>query len=425
MTHIPPGSTATSAQSRLLLPTVSRRATLMGGLAMLGAGALPMPAIAQSDLGVLKIGVLTDMTGPYSMNSGMGSVEAVRMAVEAFGGSVDGRKIEILYADHQNKPDTGVGIARKWMDVDQVDVIVDLVNSAVALAAIDIARSRGKVLLITGSASTDITNDACSPTTAQWTFDTYQLANATATSNYRRGGHTWFFLTPNYTYGLSAEREISARVAALGGTVLGSVHYALGETDYAPYLLQAKQKNPQVLAFANSGPDLINAIKQAGEFGIVDSGIMLAATFTELEVEAIGLKLAQGAFTASPWSVNRSPEAAEWAQRFLARTKKMPAFSQAALYSAVRHYLQAVKDSRTVDGPAVMAKMKATSVNDIFTANGVLRADGLLVHDWYLNQVKKPSESESPNDYFNLVETLPGADIARPMSEGTCKIAKT
>jgi branched-chain amino acid transport system substrate-binding protein len=358
------------------------------------------------------------------MNSGMGSVEAVKMAVEAFGGAVAGRRIDVRFADHQNKPDIGLGIAREWFDVDHVDVIVDLVNSAIALGVIELARKRDKITLVTGAASTEITNAACSLLAAQWTFDPYQLANSTATSNFQHGGHSWFFITPDYTFGIAAEREISARVLALGGTVLGGVHYPLGETDYASYLLQAKQKNAQVIYFANSGPDLINAVKQAGEFGVVRDGMMLAATFTELEVSAIGLNLAQGAVTASPWSINRSLEAAEWSKRYTARMQKTPAFSHAALYSAVRHYLQAVKDTGSADGPTVMARMRSTPVNDIFATNGVLRADGLMQHDWYLNQVKSPAESSGPGDYFKLIATLPGGQVARPLSESTCPLLK-
>ncbi len=403
-----------------------RRSTMIAAALALALGTAA-PACAQTtpaEPAVLKIGVLTDVSGPYSMNSGMGSVEAVHMAVEAFGGTVAGRKIEVLYADHQNKPDIGSAIARQWFDVEHVDVIVDLVNSAIALAVLDLARSRNKITLITGSASTEITNGSCSPLAAQWTFDTYQLANATATSNYQAGGKSWFFITPDYTFGLSAEREISVRVKALGGTVAGSVHFPLGTTDYASYLLQAKQSGAKVIYFANSGPDLINAVKQAGEFGVVRDGIMVAATFTELEVGSIGLNLAQGAVTASPWSMNRTPAAAEWSKRYVERTRKTPAFSHAALYSTVRHYLQAVADSKAFDGPTVMARMRATPVNDIFTANGVLRVDGLMEHDWYLNQVKSPAESKAPGDYFKLIATLPGAQVARPLSESTCVLVK-
>jgi branched-chain amino acid transport system substrate-binding protein len=402
---------------------------MIGRKVALGVAASVMlaavPAVAQISDNVIRIGVLTDMNSVFAAAGGAGSVEAARLAVEEFGGAIGGKPIELIFADHQNKPDVGAGIARKWLDVDKVDAIADLPNSAVALAVVEIARPLNRVTLISGGGSSDLTGKACSATSAQWTYDTYATSSGSARAMLDRGGHSWFFITADYAFGHALERDVAAKVKQLGGTVLGSVKAPLGSPDFSSFLLQAQSAKPKVLGLAVGGNDSGTAVKQAHEFGLPQSGIQiigLQAVITD--IHAVGLNTAKGLLETTAFYWNRTPESRAWSKRYFERTKAMPTMMQAGNYSAVRHYLQAIKDSGTDDGLKVMAKMRATPVRDMFADNGTLREDGRMVHDMYLLQAKMPEQSTEPWDYYNVLATLPGDQVFRPLAEGECPLVK-
>ncbi len=394
-------------------------------LATVAVLAFMAPASAHMSDGVIRIGVLTDMSSVFAAAGGAGSVEAAKMAAEEFGNKIGDTPIEVIFADHQNKPDVGVGIARKWFDVDKVDAIVDLPNSAVALATIEVARPLGKVTLISGGGSSDITGRACSPTSVQWTYDTYATAKGSAKAMIDRGGNSWFFITADYAFGHALERDTSAQVTKLGGKVLGAVHSPLGTPDFSSFLLQAQAAKPKVLGLAMGGNDTGNAIKQAYEFGLPQSGIQMIGIQSVLtDTHALGLAVAKGLLETTAFYWDRTPESRAWSKRYFERTKAMPTMMQAGVYSSTRHYLQAIKDSGHDDGKVVVDKMKATPVHDMFTDNGKIRADGRMVHDMYLLQVKTPAESKGPWDYYKVLGTLPGDSVFRPLSDSECPLIK-
>jgi branched-chain amino acid transport system substrate-binding protein len=400
----------------------SSKAVLLAATAAL---ALAAPASAHMSDNVIRIGVLTDMSSVFAAAGGAGSVEAAKMAAEEFGNKIGNTPIEVIFADHQNKPDVGVGIARQWLDVGGVDAIVDLPNSAVALATIEVARPLGKVTLISGGGSSDITGKACSPTSIQWTYDTYATASGSAKAMMDRGGNSWFFITADYAFGHALERDVSAQVKKIGGTVVGAVHSPLGTPDFSSFLLQAQAAKPKVLGLAMGGNDTGNAVKQAYEFGLPQSGIqMIGIQSVITDTHALGLALAKGLLETSGFYWDRTPESRAWSKRYYERTKAMPTMMQAGVYSATRHYLQAIKDTGHDDGAIVVKKMKETSVHDMFTENGKIREDGRMVHDMYLLQVKTPEESKEPWDYYKVVATLPGDSVFRPLSEGDCPLVK-
>ncbi len=395
------------------------------GLAAAASVLMAMPAAAQISDNVVRIGVLTDMNSVFAAAGGAGSVEAARIAVEEFGSSVAGKPIELIFADHQNKPDVGAAIARKWVDIDKVDAIVDLPNSAVALAVVEILRPLNRVALISGGGSSDLTGKACSATTAQWTYDTYATSSGSARAMMDRGGNTWFFITADYAFGHALERDVANKVRQLGGTVLGSVKAPLGSPDFSSFLLQAQAAKPKVLGLAVGGNDSGTALKQSYEFGLPQSGIQIIGLQSVLtDIHAVGLSTAKGMLETTAFYWNRTAESRAWSKRYFERTKAMPTMMQAGNYSAVRHYLQAIKDTGTDDGLKVMAKMRATPVRDMFADNGKLREDGRMVHDMYLLQVKTPEESKEPWDYYKVLATLPGDQVFRPMSEGECPLIK-
>ncbi len=380
-------------------------------------------ALAQISDGVVKIGVLTDESGVFSALSGAGSVEAARMAIEDFGGKVAGKPILLVDADHQNKTDLGAEIARRWIDSEGVDVIVDVPNSAIVLAVQEIAKEKNRVLLVSAGGTADLTGRACSPVGIHWTWDTYAFAASSAKSIVEQGGDTWFFITADFAFGQAMQRDATRFIEAAGGRVLGSVRHPLGTADFSSFLLQAQSSGAKIVALANGGSDMTNSIKQAAEFGLTKSGRRLAALAAYItDVEAVGLEGAQGLLLTSSFYWDRTPESRAWSKRFFERRHAMPTQTQAGVYSAVTHYLKAVEATGTDEAKAVVAKMKATPIHDFFAENGTIRPDGRMVHDMYLIEVKKPSESHYPWDDYKILKTIPGAQAFRPMNEGGCPL---
>jgi len=374
---------------------------------------------------VLRIGVLNDQSGTYSDFGGPTSVVAARMAVEDFGGTVLGRKIEVLSTDHQNKTDIATATARRWFDLDNVEAIADLTNSAVALAVQGLAQERGKITLASGPFSTRLTNEACSPTGFHWTFDTYASSVGTARGVLQDGGKTWFLLTADYAFGHSMASDITKTVTAGGGKVLGQVNHPLNSSDFASFLLQAQSSRAQIVGLANGGTDTVNSIKQAAEFGLTDAGQRLAALAMVIsDVHAMGLQQAKGLVATTAYYWDRDEASRTFAQRFEERTKRKPGMVQAGVYSSVMHYLKAVQAAGTIDGKVVAEKMRELPVNDFFTQNGVVRKDGRMAHDMYLIQVKTPEESKGAWDYYKILRTLPADLVTMPLSESTCPLVK-
>jgi branched-chain amino acid transport system substrate-binding protein len=397
------------------------------GFAALAAALGCAPAQAQYSDGVIKIGVLSDMSGTYADFSGPGSVLAARMAAEDFGAAAKGMKVEIVGADHQNKPDIGSNVVRTWIDVDKVDVIVDVPTSSVALAVNEIVREKNKVLLVSTGASSDLTGPKCSPNTAHWTYDTWSLANGTGNAVVKTGGTTWFFLTADYAFGHALERDTAAVVEKNGGKVLGRVRHPFPGTDFSSFLLQAQASKAKVVGLANAGSDTINSIKQASEFGIVQGGQSLAGLLVFItDVHALGLKTAQGLVFTEAWYWDMNDANREFAKRFTPQHKNIPpSMAHAGVYSAVFHYLKAVEALKSdADGKAVMEKMKATPTEDRLFGKGELRADGRKIHPMYLFEVKKPEESKGPWDYYKLRATIPASEAFRPLAAGNCPLVK-
>jgi len=386
-------------------------------------GLLGGAAQAEISGNAVKIGVLNDQSGLYADLAGQGSVEAARMAVEDFGGSVNGAAIEVLSADHQNKPDVGSNVVRQWIDVDEVDVIVDVPTSSVALAVTEIVKEKDRVFLVSGAATTELTGAACSPNTIHWTYDTYALAVGTGRAMVQEGGDSWFFITADYAFGHQLEEDTSNVVKEEGGQVLGSVRHPLSTADFSSYLLQAQGSGAKVIGLANAGTDTTNSIKQANEFGITQAGQQLAALLMFLtDIDALGLDVAQGLVMTTGFYWDMNDETRAWSERFNERTGKMPTMVQAGVYSAVTHYLNAIQEAGTDEAKTVVEQMKATPVHDFFAPNGTIREDGRMVHDMYLAQVKTPDESEGRWDYLNILTTIPGDQAYLPLSESKCSL---
>ncbi len=390
------------------------------------AGALACgTAYAQTADDVTKIGVLNDMSGLYSDITGPGSVVAAKMAVEDFGAAQKGMKVEIVSADHQNKPDVGTNIARTWIDVDKVDVIVDVPTSSVALAISEVVREKNKVFLVSGAAASDLTGAKCSPNTIHWTYDTWALANGTGKALVKTGGDSWFFLTADYAFGHALERDTAATVEASGGKVLGKIRHPLNTSDFSSYLLQAQSSKSKVIGLANAGGDTINSIKQGAEFGIVKAGQNFAGLLVFIsDVHALGLATAQGLVLTESWYWDMNDANREFAKKFAPANKgKYPTMVQAGVYSAVTHYLKSVEALKNdEDGKAVVAKMKQTPTDDKLFGKGTIRADGRKIHDMYLFEVKKPEESKYPWDYYKVRATIPAAEAFRPLKDGGCPL---
>jgi branched-chain amino acid transport system substrate-binding protein len=384
------------------------------------------PASAQTNV---KIGVLSDMSSLYADIGGAGSVAAANMAVEDFKPGQHNMKVSVISGDHQNKPDIGSGIARQWFDVEHVDAIADVPNSGVALAVAGVTREKNKVFLVSGAADSDLTDKQCSPNTVHWTYDTWSLAHGTGNAIVQKGGKSWFFITADYAFGHALARDTGAVVKAAGGQVLGEVRVPLNTPDFSSYLLQAQASKAQVIGLANAGGDTINSVKQAAEFGIVKGGQRLAGLLVFLsDVHALGLQTAQGLTltTAFYWDLNDKTRA--FAKRFAERNGgKYPTMVQAGVYSSVLHYLEAVaKVGSPVDGAKVVDAMKATKYDDPLFGPVQVRADGRALHAMYLVEVKKPSESKAPYDYFKVLATIPANQAFRPLSEekGICPLVK-
>src|SRR6201996_5423253 len=379
---------------------------------------------ARAEDGVLRVGIITDMSGQYADGNGTGSVVAAQMAAEEIGNSVAGRRIEIISADHQDKPDVAVAIVRNWIDNKGVDVIAEGVNSAVALAIQNVTRERKKLFLISGSGSSDLTGKQCSPTSVQWTYDTYASSNATAKAVVARGGTPWFFLTADYAFGQALERDASKAVTAAGGKVLGAVRHPFDTADFSSFLLQAQSSGAKVLALANAGSDFRNAVAQADEFNIRSSMQVVALQVTLTDVPALGLAHAHDLLFTDSFYWDRTPETRAFSNEFFKRHDAMPTAYQAGVNSALRHYFKAVAATHSVDPETVIAQMRKTPVNDFFAQGGVVRADGRMVHDMYLMRIKKPEESKSKWDVYEYVSTVKGDDAFRPMAEGGCPYLK-
>lgn len=398
-------------------------AALATALATMGLTpcALAQPAAISDD--VVRIGVITDMGGALSDLSGRGSLTAVKMAVEDFGGKVLGKPVEVLEADHQNKPDVAANKVREWFDVQKVDMITDLTNSAAALAAIEIARQKNRIAIVNGAGATRITNDSCSPNSIHYAWDTYAMANGTAKAIIRKGGTTWYFLTADYAFGHQSERDVTDVVNASGGKVLGSSRHPFNASDFSSFMLSAKASGAKIIGLANGGSDTINAIKSAQEFGIDPAKQNLAGLAVFItDIHGVGLKAAQGLQLTEAFYWDRDEQTRAWSRRYFERMKKMPTAIQAANYSSTLHYLRAVKEAGTDATALVMARMKATKVNDFFARNGTIREDGRMVHDMYLVQVKAPSESKYPWDYYKVLATIPGDEAFQPLSKSTCPL---
>jgi len=379
-------------------------------------------ALAQTSV---KIGVLSDMSSLYSDVGGPGSVAAAKLAVEDFNPAGHGMTVEIVSADHQNKPDVGSSVARQWYDVDHVDMIVDVPNSGVALAVSDVTREKNKVFLVSGAAASDLTGPKCSPNTVHWTYDTWMLANGTGKALVKTGGDSWFFLTADYAFGHALERDTTAVVLANGGKVLGSVSHPLNNNDFSSFLLQAQSSRAKIIGLANAGGDTINAIKQGAEFGITAGGQHFAGLLVFIsDVNALGLKSAQGLVLTETWYWDMSDANRAFTKRWqVDRPGKFPTMVQAGVYSAVTHYLKAVAALKSgADGKAVVAKMKEMPTDDPLFGKGVVRADGRKIHPAYLFEVKKPEDSKYPGDDYILRATIPADEAFRPSKDDNCPL---
>ena len=395
-------------------------------IALIACVLLVGTAEAQISDGVVKIGILNDQSGTYADLAGAGSVVAARMAVDDFGAAKKGLKVEIVSADHQNKPDVGSQIARQWFDVDKVDVIMDVPTSSVVLAINQIAREKNRALIVSSGATSDLTGKACSPTAIHWTYDTWALANGTGSAIVKTGGDTWFFLTADYAFGHALERDTEAVVVKNGGKVLGKVRHPFPTADFSSFLLQAQSSKAKIIGLANAGADTTNAIKQGAEFGIVKGGQQFAGLLVFLtDVHALGLEKAQGLLLTEAFYWDLNDQTRAWSKRFAERHKgAMPTMAQAGVYSAVLHYLKAVEALKSDDATKVVAKMKEIPTDDPVFGKGVVRADGRHVHPMYLFEVKKPSESKGPWDYYKVRATIPADQAFRPLDQGDCPMVK-
>lgn len=383
-------------------------------------------AQAQVSNDAVKIGVLTDHSGGFAYLVGKHSVEATQMAVDDFGGKVLGKPISVVTADHQNKADIASAISRKWFETEGVDTITDVAGSAVALATQEIARSRGKVLLISGAATTELTGKACSETTSQWSYDTYAFAKGTASQVTKQGGDSWYFLTSDYAFGHSLQRDASRFVEASGGKVLGSVRFPFGSPDFSSFLLQAQASRAKVIGLAMSGADLLSAVKQAREFGIVQSGQNLASLVIYInDIEGVGLNVAQGLTLTTSFYWDANDETRAWAKRFMERSGGfIPNLITAGTYASVLHYLKAVEAAGTDEGKAVAAKMKEMPVNDFYNKNVQIRADGRVMHKTFLMKVKSPADSKYRGDFYQQLAAMSGDESFKPLAESECPLVK-
>ncbi|MCR6632507.1 MAG: ABC transporter substrate-binding protein [Magnetospirillum sp.] len=400
------------------------RKALVGAVTALALSA--GTAQAQLSDNKVKIGVLTDLSGTYSDLAGQGSVVAAQMAIEDFGGKLNGMPIELVSADHQNKADIASSIARKWYDTEQVDAIFDLVTTAAAVAVREVSREKGKIDINSGAGSTVLTNDKCSVTGFHWTYDVYAMAVGTGNAVVKQGGDSWFFLTADYAFGHDLEAQTAKVVKANGGTVKGAVRHPFPNSDFSSFLLQAQASQAKIIGLANAGSDTINAIKQAKEFGITQGGQSLAGLLVFIsDIHSLGLDTAQGMMLTTGYYWDRDDASRAWAKRWSERMKgRMPTMVHAGVYSSVLHYLRSIQAAKTDEGVKVAEQIRTLPIKDFFAVNGKVRPDGRMVHDMYLAQVKKPSESKYPWDYYNILRTIPGDEAFKPLAESTCPLVK-
>ena len=384
------------------------------------------PALAQDKIsdGLVKIGMLIDLSGVYADIVGPGSVIAANMAIADFGGKVLGKPIELIVADHQNKADLTAAKAREWFDTQKVDMLADVAATAPALAALSVARQKNKIALFPSAASSRLSNEDCSPISVHWTYDTYALAAGTGRGVVKNGGDTWYFLTADYAFGTNLEKDTTEVIKAEGGRVLGSVRHPLNTSDFSSFLLQAQASKAKIIGLANAGGDMINSIKAANEFGITKNQKLAALLVFINDIHSIGLPVAQGMLLTEAFYWDANDETRKWSRRFFEKHKRMPNMAQAGTYSGITHYLKAVQAAGTDETTAVMAQMKAMPVNDFMTKNGKIREDGRLVRDMYVFEVKKPSESNYPWDYYKLKATIPADQAFLPLARSSCALVK-
>ncbi len=402
---------------------IIRHSLLAAALALAASGGAAQAQISDN---VIKIGVLSDMSSLYADLDGPGSVLAAHMAVEDFGAAAKGMKVEIISADHQNKPDVGSAIARQWFDTDKVDLITGTTNSGVALAVNQITKDKGKAFIVSGAASSDLTGKACSPNTIHWTYDTWMLGNGTGSAILKSGGDTWFFLTADYAFGYALERDTESVVLKNGGKVLGKVRAPLNSQDFSSFLLQAQASKAKIIGLANAGGDTRNSVKQAAEFGIVKGGQSLAGLLVFIQdVHALGLNTAQGLIFTETFYWDMNDQTRAFTKRFAERNKSIyPSMIHAGVYSGVTHYLKAIEALKGDDGTKVIAKMKEMPTDDPLFGKGMVRADGRKIHPAYLFEAKKPSESKGPWDYYKVRATIPADQAFRPLKDGECPLVK-
>ena len=398
--------------------------TLSASMILASAGLLAQPAFANVSDNVIRIGFITDMASVYSDIDGAGGVEAARMAIADAGGAINGMKIELVFADHQNKADVAAARAREWFDQQKIDMLIGGTNSGVNLALAGIAAERKKPFFAIGAAASDLTGAQCTPYTVHWAYDTVALARGTGSAVVKAGGKTWYFLTADYAFGHALERDTANVVRAAGGQVVGQVRAPLNSSDFSSFLLQAQSSKAQILGLANAGGDTINSIKAANEFGIGKTMKMAGLLIFINDIHSLGLNVTQGMQFTDGWYWDQNEETRAWSKRFEARVKRKPSMIQAGDYSAVSFYLNAVKATGSDDGDTVMKWMKSNKVNDMFAKNGYVREDGRMVHDMFLMEVKKPSESKYPWDYYKQIAVLPGEEVFTKLSESTCKLVK-
>ena len=398
-------------------------ATACGAAAALTFGAAGA-AHAQISGDTIKIGIITDMSGLYSDIDGPGGVEAMRMAVAELGGAVNGKKIEILYADHQNKADVAAAKAREWFDTQGVDMLIGGTTSSTGLAMAKVALEKKKLFIAIGAATSALTNEQCSPYTVHWAYDTVALAKGTGGAVVRGGGKSWYFLTADYAFGAALQNDTTTVVKAAGGTVVGSVKHPLSASDFSSFLLQAQSSKAQILGLANAGGDTINSIKAANEFGITKTMQLAGLLIFITDIHSLGLKTTQGMYLTDSWYWNRDAETRAWSRKFFEKIKRMPSSIQAADYSATLQFLQAVKATGTDDSDKVLAHMRKTKINDVFAKGGYIREDGRMVHDMYLMQVKSPDKSTEPWDYYNVAQVIKGEDAFTTKAETKCALWK-
>jgi len=401
-----------------------KKIVLACSLAAAGTFAAVAPAQAQISGDVIRIGFITDMSGLYSDIDGPGGAEVIKMAIADLGGTVAGKKVEVLVADHQNKADVAAAKAREWFDQQGMDLLIGGTNSGTSLAMAKVAAEKKKPFIAVGAATSALTNDQCTPYTVHWAYDTVALAKGTGNAVVKAGGKSWFFLTADYAFGASLQNDTASVVKAAGGNVVGSVKHPLSASDFSSFLLQAQSSKAQILGLANAGGDTINAIKAANEFGITKTMKLAGLLVFINDIHSLGLKTTQGMYLTDSWYWNQSPETRNWSRKFFEKFKRMPSSLQAADYSAAFNYLTAVKAVNTDDADKVLAQMKKTKVNDVFAKNGWIRDDGTMVHDMYLMQVKSPDQSKEPWDYYNVVETIKGEAAWTAKSETKCPLWK-